>query len=239
MVRFVIAFIFTLIFNAALAGDFEDGWAAYKSGDLRTALSKFRSAAQQGIADAQLNIGYMYEHGQGVTKDSKEAFRWYRLAVRGYQIKAQKGSPEAQTNLASMYYFGQGVLQDYKEALYWYQQAAKQGFSQAQSRLAHMYDLGIGIEENHKEAARLYKLLAKKGDVEAQYSLGKMYENGKGVLQDYIRAHMWFNIAAVLEGDTHIGIRRDLTASVMTAQQIEQAQRMARECMSSNYAKCD
>jgi hypothetical protein len=49
---------------------------------------------------------------------------------------------------------------------------------------------------------------------------------------------MWSNIAAV-SGDKDRVTNRDLAASKMTAQQIEQAQRMARECMASNFTKCD
>jgi TPR repeat protein len=65
-----------------------------------------------------------------------------------------------------------------------------------------------------------------------------MYYEGKGVLQDYVRAHMWFNIVAVW-GDSESTKNRETTASRMTAQQLEQAQRMARECMNSNFKKCD
>jgi TPR repeat protein len=32
-----------------------------------------------------------------------------------------------------------------------------------------------------------------------QAVLGNMYEQGRGVLQDYVRAHMWWNIAASSE----------------------------------------
>jgi hypothetical protein len=49
---------------------------------------------------------------------------------------------------------------------------------------------------------------------------------------------MWFNIAAV-GGDKDSVKNRDIVASKMTPQQIEQAQRMARECMNSNFKKCD
>jgi hypothetical protein len=49
---------------------------------------------------------------------------------------------------------------------------------------------------------------------------------------------MWFNLAAV-NGDKNSVKGRDLVASEMKPQQIEQAQRMARECMASNFTKCD
>ncbi|NCX22776.1 MAG: sel1 repeat family protein, partial [Betaproteobacteria bacterium] len=96
MVRFVIAALFTLIVNAALAGDLEDGLAAYIRKDYATALAKFRSAAQQGVADAQYNLGVMYEKGRGVAQDYGEAVRWYQMA-------AQQGYKEAQYNLGVMY----------------------------------------------------------------------------------------------------------------------------------------
>jgi hypothetical protein len=37
--------------------------------------------AKQGNISAQLNLGVMYERGQGVAKDYAEALKWYRLAA--------------------------------------------------------------------------------------------------------------------------------------------------------------
>jgi hypothetical protein len=34
------------------------------------------------------------------------------------------------------------------------------------------------------------------GDARAQVNPGLMYDDGEGVLQDYVEAHMWFNLAA-------------------------------------------
>ena len=130
------------------------------------------------------------------------------------------------------------VAQDYKEAVRWYLLAAKQGDPDAQYNLALKYDKGQGVAQDYKEAVRWYRLAAKQGLAEAQNNLGVMYGLGQGVLQDHIRAHMWFNIAAIT-GKKNSVEGRDLTASKMTAQQIEQAQRMARECMASNFTKCD
>jgi len=81
-------------------------------------------------------------------------------------------------------------------------------------------------------------LAAQQGRVSAQHNLGLMYANGTGALQDNTRAHMWFNLAAV-GGDSRSAKNRDIMASRMTAQQVELAQRMARECMNSNFKKCD
>jgi TPR repeat protein len=66
-----------------------------------------------------------------------------------------------------------------------------------------------------------------------------MYEEGHGVQQDYVRAHMWFNLAAsgssastTLFGDLYLSdaiAARDRVAAKMTPAQIAEAQRMARE----------
>ncbi|NCZ99975.1 MAG: sel1 repeat family protein [Betaproteobacteria bacterium] len=104
--------------------------------------------------------------------------------------------------------------------------------------LAGDFEDGKGVAQDYKEAVRWYQLAAKQGKAQAQNNLGRMYGLGKGVLQDYTRAHMWLNIAAITGKKNRVE-GRDLVASKMTAQQIEQAQRMARECMASNYAKCD
>ena len=62
----------------------------------------------------------------------------------------------------------------------------------------------------------------------AQYNLGVMYGygDGDGVIQDYVRAHMWFNIAASNGYDPE---NRDLMAKEMTPSQLEEAQNLAHE----------
>lgn len=44
------------------------------------AFSYFSMAAKQGKPDSMLNIGVMYENGQYVKQDFKEALRWYNKA---------------------------------------------------------------------------------------------------------------------------------------------------------------
>ena len=80
--RRLLLIIALLISQAAWAGDFEDGVAAYEQSDYTTALTKFQSAAKRGNSDAQYNLGLMYDKGEGVAKDYKEAVRWYTLAAK-------------------------------------------------------------------------------------------------------------------------------------------------------------
>ena len=64
----------------------------------------------------------------------------------------------------------------------------------------------------------------------APYSLGVMYENGEGVTQDYIQAHMWFNLAAA-HGYENASKHRDDLAKKMTPADIPKAQALAGEWM--------
>jgi len=156
------------------------------------------SAAEQGDAGAQFNLGTMYYNGhyngQSVIKDYKEAVKWYRLA-------AEQGHAQAQYYLGSMYYYGKGVAQDYKEAAKWYRLAAEQGVAEAQYDLAYMYAAGKGVAEDDKEAVKWYRLAAEQGDSSAQFQLGWMYTEGKGVVQDNKQAVKWTRLAAE-QGDS-------------------------------------
>ena len=67
--------------QGAYAGPYEDADAAYRRGDLETAVRMWRPLAAQGHAKAQISLGFMYEHGLVVVKDYKEAVRLYRLAA--------------------------------------------------------------------------------------------------------------------------------------------------------------
>ena len=98
-------------------------------------------------------------------------------------------------------------------------------------------DNGQGVPQDYAEALRLYRLAAEQGDATAQSNLGVMYVNGQGVLQDNVLAHMWFNLGAA-NGNELGAETRDTFAKEMTPQAIEQAQAMARECMSNDYKNC-
>ena len=87
-------------------------------------------------------------------------------------------------------------------------------------------------------ALREWRPLAEQGDASAQNNLGFMYVYGKGVLQDYVRAHMWFNIAASSGEITNASKNRDIVAKRMSSSQIEKAQNLARECVRKKYKAC-
>ncbi|MDP4823670.1 MAG: hypothetical protein NWR47_06955 [Aestuariivirgaceae bacterium] len=63
---------------------------------------------------------------------------------------------------------------------------------------------------------------------EAMFELGLLYCLGRGVEMDLVTAHKWFNIAA-MRGCTAAREYRTEICRDMTAQQISEAQRGARE----------
>ena len=77
-------------------------------------------AAEQGNAQAQFNLGWMYANGEGVRQDPVQAVQWYRKA-------AEQGLAEAQYNLGVMYAKGEGVRQNYKIAKEWFGKACDNG----------------------------------------------------------------------------------------------------------------
>ena len=68
--------------------------------------------AEQGNADAQFNLGVMYDTGEGVPENDVEAVNWYRKAT-------EQGYARAQFNLGVMYADGEGVPENDVEAVKW------------------------------------------------------------------------------------------------------------------------
>ena len=138
------------------AQDFKKGVEAYGKGDFKTALREFRALAEQGDADAQNILGWMYDSGKGVLQDYKEAVKWYRKS-------AEQGNAEAQYNLGVLYRNGEGVTQDDKEAVKWYRKAAEQGHAKAQHNLGVMYVKGQGALQDDIYAHMWLNIAASNG----------------------------------------------------------------------------
>ena len=88
--------------------------------DYSEAAKWYRLAADQGLAEAQIDLGRLYEDGHGVPQDYTEAAKWYRLA-------AEQGQADAQFGLGVLYRDGTGVIQSYIDAHMWFNIAASAG----------------------------------------------------------------------------------------------------------------
>jgi len=116
-------------------------------------IDALRARAEAGDAEAQNDLGFMYDNGRDVPEDDTDAVRWYRLA-------ADQGHATAQFNLGFMYRDGRGVPQDAAEAVRWYRLAADQGDAVAQNLLGTMYRNGEDVPQDDVLAHMWYSLSA-------------------------------------------------------------------------------
>ena len=90
MFRIASMLILTLVLAAPAQAGFEEGLAAADRGDYATALRELRPLAEQGFANAQANLGFMYAYGRGVPESLVHAFAWWNLAAgQGVKRAAQ------------------------------------------------------------------------------------------------------------------------------------------------------
>jgi TPR repeat protein len=216
------ALVLVVAFAApASTGPLDDANAAYLRGDYASAFRLFGPVANEGNADAQYALGFMYDHGQGVPQNYAEAAKWWRLA-------ADQGNTFAQYNLGTLYENGEGVPQNKAEALKWYRLAAERGNDGAQFNVGLLYFAGVAVSQDRVEAAKWWRRAADQGHTGAQAYLGLSYATGLGVPQDNIHAYMWLSLAAA-RGDQDAISNRDRVARKMTPAQIAEAQKLARE----------
>ncbi len=149
----LLAVIIILAQTQYLYAGINEGYAALRDGDNKTAFREFRISAEEGDALAQFLLGNMYYNAEGVTKDYFEAAKWYEKA-------AEHGDVVAQFLLGSMYYEGKGVTRDYQEAFKWYKRAAEEGDALAQFLLGTMYYDGKGVTSNYSEAFKWFNKAA-------------------------------------------------------------------------------
>ena len=78
----------------------------------------------------------------------------------------------------------------------------------------------------HSEALREWQASANNGDAKAMLALGRLYMQGLGAPQDYVQAHMWFNLAAS-RFEAEAVKERDVLAVRMAPEQVAKAQDLA------------
>ena len=107
------------------------GYQSYLKGDYQAAFEEWQPLAELGDAEAQYNLGVMFDQGASVEQDLAQAASWYRKA-------AEQGFIDAQTNLGMMYYRGEGVPAYCNEAARWLQLAADKGDAEAADLLEQL-----------------------------------------------------------------------------------------------------
>jgi TPR repeat protein len=117
-------------------------------------------AAENGMHDAVLAMGWFYLNGVGVKANQAEAIRWYRKSAR-------QGEPRAMFSLGHISYF----RRDYADALVWFERAVKIGHHRSGFWIGKMYWRGRGVEQDQKRAREYFAQAAAKKVAEAQRAI--------------------------------------------------------------------
>jgi len=96
--------------------------------DYARALETYMRAADEDYADAEAQIGYMYQNALGVQADYAKAMEWNNRA-------AQQGNAQGQAQIGYLYQNGLGVTQNLDEAGRWYTRAKEGGSDWAAAML--------------------------------------------------------------------------------------------------------
>jgi len=157
--------------------------------DYKLAYQWNEKAARKGNAQGFHNLGYMYENGMHVKRNSQ-------TALRNYLEAANLGVVESQARLSEKYRTGDGVTINKDEAFKWALKAANQGHSLSMNNVGVMYDNGHGVRKSLSKAIEWYKKSANAGNSLGQYSLGVSYVRGLGVTKDLDEAQYWLTMSS-------------------------------------------
>jgi len=123
----------TVAFNASVtASNLEDAVEAMRTGNFAEAYCIMRPLAEEGDADAQYNIGWMYLNGYGLRVNDSLALDWWEKA-------SAAGHADADFSIGMLYSLGEGdVPKDESKAIDYYLLAAKQRHEDAITILQSM-----------------------------------------------------------------------------------------------------
>ena len=110
-------------------------------------------AAEQGMVNAQVEIGRAYYSGRGVAVDKNQAVNWFRKA-------AEQGSVQGELCLGLCNKYGEGVPINADEAVKWLTQAANHNDATAQFELGCCYSEYGGMDGAPKNNVLAYKWLS-------------------------------------------------------------------------------
>ena len=166
---------------------------------------------------------------------------------------ALKGHATALFLLGRIYETGEGVEKNPNKAIQYYIELSRSknidgkipSYYQAKNAIHYMFDKG-NCSIHAKPIFECFYFLAEDGSRIRQFNIGMMYANGNGVPQNYVKAHMWYNIASI-DGKIEwaagriidAAIFRDKIAEKMSLQAVEKAQNDATLCIKQSFKNCD
>lgn len=126
---------------AGCAGSREVPINRFKAGDYYGVADKLTRLAAKGDAEAETDLGYMYQYGITYQKDEKRALELYEQAIA-------QGYAPAETALGVLYVQGDSIPNDYAKAVTLFEAGMKQGDPNGGCDLGRMYFEGWGVPKD-------------------------------------------------------------------------------------------
>lgn len=133
------------------------------------AFALLRSASNQNLADAIIEMGLCYQSGRWTTRDRSKSRELWRLA-------SGLGSREAAIRLAALNLFGNDTSTNLGRIVNLLESEAGEGSILAQVALAYCFETGKGVAESKGEAAKMYRNAAQRGSNSAYDALRRMHD---------------------------------------------------------------
>ena len=215
------------------ADSFQAGLNAMDREHYATAFRAWKDLAEDGEAEAQNNIAYLYERGYGVKQSYTRAIEWYKKA-------AAQQSPEAIYNLGMLAFDGYGMRQDYLAARRYFTEAAELELADAHYMLGLIYYQGHGLKLNYTRAKTHFLDAAKLGSPKGQFMIALMLQNGEGhpaAKTEPLKAFIWGTVSKINgypDADSVLEFSKMQLSQSVQDKAIELAQR----CFDSEYANC-
>lgn len=219
--------------QVSVAAPFEAGLKAMDREHYATAYRSWKKLADQGAAEAQNNIGYLYEQGRGVKQSYARAIEWYKKA-------AEQDLAEAHHNLGMLAFQGYGMRQDYLAAKRHFTDAAELDQEDSAYMLGLIYYQGHGVRKSPRRAKEFFLQAASLNSSNGQFMSAFMFQAGEGHPEDKaepVKAFIWAHVAqrnGYNDAESVLSFSRMQITDTVQKKALE----LVSACIESNYTRC-
>lgn len=160
--------------------------------DIPKSIPFYEEAARQGLNDAILNLGLIFEEGQGVEKNAEKSHKYLSSLLDCEDVEVYKF-------LGARYFYSKEEWKDKKKGLLWFEKAAEVGTLVEKYKYAELFYSDPDVRDYGKAHTLFLKLVPKDGVISQQIQiliylrLGAIYFNGYGVKKDYLESKKYYD----------------------------------------------
>lgn len=140
----------------------------FEEANYKEAYAIYEQLANEGVAEAQKNLGFMYILGKGIMADAERGYKWMEKA-------AQNGDPVAMGIWADYLISNKNENTDFGEILSLYEKASMMG--NTKTNYGAMYLDGLGVEKDIDKAKEILTKSADEGNTASMILLGKLADD--------------------------------------------------------------